>query len=65
MYVALKHMPRSTLPVLLWRLYRSHVMNRPYAQEGIQFLLSRHRAFLQGVVRGWQTFLRLGQGSAR
>lgn len=48
-YVTLKHMPRSTLPRLLWRLYRGHVMNAPYAREGLGFLAARHRAMLAGL----------------
>ena len=48
-YVALKHLPPSTLPLLLWRLYRAHVLNRPYAREGVPFMARRHRAFLSGV----------------
>jgi glycosyltransferase involved in cell wall biosynthesis len=51
-YVTLKHMPRSALAPLLWRLYRGHVMNRPYAREGVSFLLARHRAFVGGLARG-------------
>lgn len=49
-YVTLKHLPRATLPTLLWRLYRAHVLNRPYVGQGVPFLLHRHRAFLTGVV---------------
>ena len=49
-YVTLKHLPRATLPTLLWRLYRAHVLNRPYVARGVPFLLHRHRAFLAGVV---------------
>lgn len=56
MYVSLKHMPRSTLPVLLWRLYRGHVMNRPYTREGGRFLVARHLAFVGGLTKGWQSF---------
>jgi GT2 family glycosyltransferase len=57
-YVTLKHMPRRVLPVLLWRLYRGHVMNRPYAHEGIHFLLARHQAFVTGIGAGFRTFWR-------
>lgn len=56
LYVSLKHMPPRSLPPLLWRLYRGHVMNRPYAREGLAFLAARHRAFLGGVVGGWRTY---------
>jgi GT2 family glycosyltransferase len=56
MYVSLKHMPRLLLPVLLWRLYRGHVMNRPYVREGVGFLLARHLAFVGGLAKGWQSF---------
>lgn len=52
LYVTLKHQPRRVLPRLLWRLYRGHVLNRPYAREGLAFLWARHRAFTSGVVRG-------------
>jgi GT2 family glycosyltransferase len=54
-YVALTHMPPSSLLPLLWRLYRGHVMNRPYAREGLGFLARRHRALLEGVVGGWRS----------
>jgi glycosyltransferase involved in cell wall biosynthesis len=49
-YVTLKHLPRRTLPILIWRLYRAHVLNRPFLREGPRFVLRRHRAFLAGVV---------------
>jgi GT2 family glycosyltransferase len=49
-YVTLKHLPRATLPTLLWRLYRAHVLNRPFLRQGVAFLLRRHQAFLTGVV---------------
>jgi glycosyltransferase involved in cell wall biosynthesis len=48
-YVTLKHLPPSTLPVLLWRLYRAHVLNRPFLREGPAFVLRRHQAFVAGV----------------
>ena len=50
MYFALKHIPRPSIPRLLWRLYRGHVLNRPYAREGVGFLLARHRAFVGGLL---------------
>ena len=55
-YTSLKHMPRRSLGPLLWRLYRSHVMNGPHAREGVGFLAARHRAMLVGAVDGWQTY---------
>lgn len=55
-YVSLKHMPRPSVPVLLWRLYRGHVMNRPFAREGGRFLVARHLAFIGGVAKGWRSF---------
>jgi GT2 family glycosyltransferase len=55
-YVCLKHMPRRSLAPLLWRLYRSHVMNGPYAREGIAFLAARNRAMLTGILDGWRTY---------
>jgi GT2 family glycosyltransferase len=57
-YVSLTHMPGGSLPPLLWRLYRGHVMNGPYAREGPAFLARRHRAFLGGVVGGWRSYRR-------
>jgi glycosyltransferase involved in cell wall biosynthesis len=48
-YVTLKHLPRTTLPTLLWRLYRAHVLNRPYVGPGLGLLRRRHRAFRAGV----------------
>lgn len=56
LYVSLKHMPRRTLPALLWRLYRGHVMNGPYAREGVGFLAARHRALLTGTRDAWRTY---------
>ena len=55
-YVSLKHMPRATLAPLLWRLYRGHVLNRPYAGEGLRFLLARHRAMVGGALGGWRAY---------
>jgi len=55
-YIALKHMPRRSLAPLLWRLYRSHVMNGPYVREGLAFLAARNRAMLAGTVDGWRTY---------
>ena len=51
-YVTLKHLPAATLPTLLWRLYRAHVLNRPYVGQGAAFLGQRHRAFVAGVLAG-------------
>jgi glycosyltransferase involved in cell wall biosynthesis len=56
LYVTLKHMPRRVLPALLWRLYRGHVMNRPYAREGAAFLAARHGAWLRGLLDGWRSY---------
>jgi GT2 family glycosyltransferase len=55
-YVTLKHMPRGVLPRLLWRVYRAHVLNRPYLGEGAGFALARHRAFAAGVAAGWRSW---------
>ena len=55
-YVSLRHMPRRSLTPLLWRLYRSHVMNGPYAREGAAFLAARHRAWLRGLLGGWRGY---------
>ena len=57
-YVSLTHMPRSSLVTLLWRLYRGHVMNRPYASEGPIFLARRHRALVEGALGGWRSYRR-------
>lgn len=56
LYISLKHLPRRSLAPLLWRLYRGHVMNRPYAGEGVAFLAARHWAMLEGVIGGWRTY---------
>lgn len=56
LYFALKHMPRRSLAPLAWRLYRSHVMNGPFAREGLGFLAARHGALLGGTVDGWRTY---------
>jgi GT2 family glycosyltransferase len=57
-YVSLTHMPRASLAPLLWRLYRGHVLNGPYAREGLGFLARRHRALLEGAVGGWRSYRR-------
>jgi GT2 family glycosyltransferase len=49
-YVTLKHLPAGTLPTLLWRLYRAHVLNRAFLRQGVAFLLRRHHAFVAGVL---------------
>lgn len=49
-YVTLKHLPRAALPLLVWRLYRAHVLNRPFLRQGAAFVVRRHRAFLAGVL---------------
>jgi GT2 family glycosyltransferase len=49
-YVTLKHLPPGTVPTLLWRLYRAHVLNRPFLRQGVAFLVRRHRAFVAGVL---------------
>ena len=66
-YVSLTHMPRTALAPLVWRLYRGHVMNGPYARQGLAFLLQRHRALLEGVVAGWRSHRRARRapGAAR
>jgi hypothetical protein len=51
-------MPRASLAPLLWRLYRGHVMNGPYAREGLAFLAQRHRALLHGAIHGWRSYRR-------
>ena len=48
--MTLKHLPRAVVPPLLWRLYRAHVLNRPFLRQGMGFVLRRHRAFVAGVV---------------
>ncbi|MGH6692459.1 MAG: glycosyltransferase family 2 protein [Gammaproteobacteria bacterium] len=55
-YVSLKHMPRASLGQLLWRLYRGHVLNRPYLREGVPVLAARHAAMLGGTLAGWRTY---------
>jgi GT2 family glycosyltransferase len=49
-YVSLKHLPPAVVPRLLWRLYRAHVLNRPFLREGVGFVLRRHRAFVAGAL---------------
>src|SRR5439155_1383039 len=55
----LKHPPRRYLPGRCWRLYRSHVLNRPYLVEGAGFVLHRHAAFVRGVSGAVATYARL------
>ncbi len=63
-YVTLTHMPRSTWPLVLWKLWRSHVFNGPYVRMGIRFVGRRHRAFGTGLWQGlnlcWNRPLRPG-----
>lgn len=63
-YVSLKHMPRRSLPALLWRLYRGHVLNGPYARLGLAFVAARHRALLEGALGAVWTY-RAWRGSRR
>jgi GT2 family glycosyltransferase len=63
-YVTRKHLPRAVLPRLLWRLYRAHVLNRPFLREGVAFVLRRHRAFAAGVLAGLATGRRRARGVA-
>ena len=58
-YCDLKHTPRRYLPGRCWRLYRSHVLNRPYLVEGAGFVLHRHAAFVRGVSGAVATYARL------
>jgi len=58
-YCDLKHTPRRYLPGRCWRLYRSHVLNRPYLVEGAGFVLHRHAAFVRGVSGALATYARL------
>jgi GT2 family glycosyltransferase len=64
-YVSLTHMPRASLAPLLWRLYRGHVMNRPYAGQGLAFLARRHRALLDGALGGWRSYRRARRADGR
>ena len=64
-YVSLTHMPRASLAPLLWRLYRGHVMNRPYAGQGLAFLARRHRALLEGTLGGWRSYRRARRADGR
>ena len=61
LYCDLKHTPRRYLPGLCWRLYRSHVLNRPYLAEGPGFVLRRHAAFVRGVRGAFGSYARLGR----
>jgi GT2 family glycosyltransferase len=56
LYVTFKHLPRRAWPAVAWRLYRAHVMNRPYAREGLGFLAARHRALMAGAHQGWGSY---------
>lgn len=64
-YCDLKHAPRRHLPRLLWRLYRSHVLNRPFLAEGPGFALRRHAAFARGVAAALRTYRRASRGRRR
>jgi GT2 family glycosyltransferase len=64
-YFALKHQPRAAVASMLWRLYRGHVMNRPYAREGLPFLLARHRAFVGGLARGMRAWREAARSRGR
>jgi GT2 family glycosyltransferase len=54
LYVTFKHMPRAAWAPIAWRLYRQHVLNRPYLGEGLGFLARRHGALVQGALDGWR-----------
>lgn len=56
LYMTFKHLPRGAWPPVTWRLYRSHVLNRPYVGEGPAFVAARHRVFVRGALAGWRTY---------
>jgi GT2 family glycosyltransferase len=56
LYVTFKHAPRHAWAAIAWRLYRGHVMNRPYARQGVSFLAARHRALIRGAGQGWRSY---------
>jgi GT2 family glycosyltransferase len=58
-YCTLKHTPRRHLATLAWRLYRSHVLNRPYLEMGPAFVVRRHAAFVRGLGGALGTYLSL------
>lgn len=51
-YATLKHMPVRVWPLVLWKLWRQHVGNRPFLRAGLRCVLKRHRAFAVGVWEG-------------
>lgn len=55
-YMTLKHMPWPTWPLVFWKLWREHVMNRPFLKMGVRFVARRHRVFLDGLHQGFTTW---------
>lgn len=55
-YFHLKNIGGPTFIHFVWKLYRGHVLNRPYLQEGIRFHIARHRAFGKGLTAGVATY---------
>jgi len=56
-YFFLKNIGGAAFLSLIWGQYRSHVMNRPYVQEGLCFEIARHRVFFTGLRDGIATYL--------
>ena len=56
-YFFLKNIGGAALLSLIWKQYRSHVMNRPFVQEGLGFEIARHRVFFTGLRDGITTYL--------
>jgi glycosyltransferase involved in cell wall biosynthesis len=56
-YFFLKNIGGAAFLTLVWKLYRGHVLNRPYVQAGLGFEIARHRVFFKGLRDGIATYL--------
>lgn len=57
-YFYLKNIGEMAFILLVWKLYRGHVFNRPYLREGLSFEWARHAVFLAGLrdaIRNYQS----------
>jgi len=61
-YFFLKNIGGVRFIYLVWKLYRSHVLNRPYINEGFKFEILRHEVFVRGLMDGIKTYYSHGKG---
>jgi glycosyltransferase involved in cell wall biosynthesis len=55
-YFYLKNIGGPAFVFMIWKLYRGHVLNRPYILEGMNFQIARHCVFFKGLYSGIATY---------